>query len=142
MRIRIEAVAISKFSVSRVEPGVAHPRPIVCPQANQRSARLSDPVPVRRWSLAVPNANFGQGAPFASNWTSLSEALRRRSLAAQLLHAGSVTDSANPGACSLFWAAILPMELTNHIEDGPALIQAYRTDPANPLAHSAHPAGG
>jgi hypothetical protein len=79
---------------------------------------------------------------FAFNWTSLSEALRRFSLAAQLLHAGSVTDSANPAACSLFWAAILPMELTNHIEDGPALIHAYRTDPANPLAHSAHPAGG
>jgi hypothetical protein len=63
VRIRIEAVAISKFSVSRVEPGVAHPRPIVCPQANQRSGEIIVPVPVRRWSLAVPNANFGQGAP-------------------------------------------------------------------------------
>ena len=39
-------------------------------------------------------------------------------------------------------AAILLMELANHVEDGPALVHADRAGPPNPLAHSTHPARG
>ena len=47
----------SKFSVAGLN------QELLSRQANHRSGQIVGPVPVPRWSLAVPSANFGRGAP-------------------------------------------------------------------------------